>query len=153
MSHWDQIVRRHGPGVYATAWRVLGDTAETERVVQDVFRRAHEITELEGACRCEALLRRLTADAALHRLRRRPPSSGAAGRLRSALALLPAREAAAFVLRYFDALSLQEVAEALLLSRSAVTAYLDTARGRLEALLAPGPSSAGGWPSETAAAS
>ena len=145
MNNWDRIVRQHGPGVYATAWRILGDEAETESVVLEVFRQADEIVRAGGDSRREALLRRFVADAALERLRQRrslgAPESDAAGRLRRALARLPHPEAAVFALRYFDDLSTHQIAESLLLSRSAVTACLALARRGLEALLsqeAPG---------------
>src|SRR5262249_59009179 len=104
---------------------------------------AHEIAR-SGPVHCwEVLLRRLAANVALDRLRQRRPSEGrergAAGRLRSALARLPGREAAVFALRYFDDLSTREIAETLLLSRSTVKACLRLARGELEALLAQIP--------------
>jgi DNA-directed RNA polymerase specialized sigma24 family protein len=149
MNEWDRVVRQHGPGVCATAWRILGDAAETEGVVQEVFQQARKIARSGRVSRWDEVLRRLTAHAAIDRLRqRRTPDgreSGAAGRLRSALARLPCREAAAFALRYFDDLPIQEIAETLLLSRPTVATCLALARGRLEALLAqpPGAASAG----------
>jgi RNA polymerase sigma-70 factor (ECF subfamily) len=143
VNNWDRIIRQHGPLVYATAWRILGDAAETEGVVQGVFRRARAITGRDGPCRWAVLLRRLAADAALELLRQRRTFDGEAGRLRWALARLPGREAAVFALRYFDDLSTQEIAETLRLSRPAVTASLGLARGKLEALLAqPAPGAA-----------
>jgi DNA-directed RNA polymerase specialized sigma24 family protein len=142
VSSWDRIVRQHVPVVYTTAWRILGDAAETDGVVQEVFRRGREIARAD---RWEVVLRRLATTVALDRLRWRSPDDyprGAAGRLRSALARLPSQEAAVFALRYFDALSPQEIAETLQLSQPAVAGYLDRARGRLEAMLAQVPGAA-----------
>src|SRR5205807_1555313 len=93
-----------------------------EGVVEEVFRQAHEMGR-SGECRgWGVLLRRLTADAALNRLRHGGPSEGRgeADRLRSALARLPGREAAVFALRYFGDLSPEEIADTLRLSRYAV---------------------------------
>jgi len=142
VSQWDRIVRRHVPAVYATAWRILGDAAETDGVVQEVFRRAYEIARADCG---ESLLRRLAATVALDRLRWRSPDDyprGPAGRLRSALARLPRHEAAAFALRYFDGLPSAEIAETLQLSQAQVAGYLDLARRRLEASLAQVPGAA-----------
>jgi RNA polymerase sigma-70 factor (ECF subfamily) len=143
VNNWDQIVRQHAPVVCATAWRILGDVTEMEGVALEVFGEAHEIART-GPVHCwEVLLRRLAANAAIDRLRQRRPSEGrergTAGRLRSALARLPGREAAVFALRYFDDLSTREIAETLLLSRSTVKACLRLARDELEALLAQAP--------------
>jgi DNA-directed RNA polymerase specialized sigma24 family protein len=145
MNNWDRIVRQHGPGVCSTAWRILGDAAEMEGVVQEVFGEAREIARIGPVRGWATLLRRLAADAALARLRQRRPADGherqAAWR-RSAVARLPGREAAVFALRYFDDLSTQEIADTLLLSRATVTACLGLARSRLEALLAQAPTGA-----------
>jgi RNA polymerase sigma-70 factor (ECF subfamily) len=156
VTDWDRIVREHGPVVFATAWRILGHTADTEDVVQEVFLQAHQMAR-ETVVRCwEALLRRLAACRALDRLRQRrgtvpldglslattadSPEAVAmerelAGRLRLAIAQLPRREATVFCLRYFDDLSYEQIAEALQIRVGAVATALHKARARLESLL------------------
>jgi RNA polymerase sigma-70 factor (ECF subfamily) len=157
LTDWDRIVRDHGRTVFATAWRILGHTADTEDVVQEVFLQAHQMSQVE-AVRCwEALLRRLAACRALDRLRQRRmllplddlavPGAVAtepeavlmerelAERLRQALTQLPNREATVFCLRYFDDLSYEQIAESLGISAGAVATALHKARARLETLL------------------
>jgi RNA polymerase sigma-70 factor, ECF subfamily len=152
---WDRIVREHGPMVFATAWRILGQAADAEDVVQDVFM---EVQQISVRVRCwPALLHRLTTFRALDRLRQRKnnvpldglclfspngdPESQAVGRelaerLRQAIAQLPQREGSVFCLRYFDELSYDQIAENLAISRGAVAAALHKARSKLESLLA-----------------
>jgi RNA polymerase sigma-70 factor (ECF subfamily) len=152
---WDRIVREHGPMVYTTAWHILGQAADAEDVVQDVFM---EVQRIRVRVRCwPALLRRLTTFRALDRLRQRKstvsldslclfspngdPESQAIGRelvdrLRQAIAQLPQREGTVFCMRYFDELSYDQIAENLAVSRGAVAAALHKARAKLENLLA-----------------
>jgi len=156
VTDWDRLVREHGPVVFATAWRILGHSADTEDVVQEVFLQAHQM-QLTQEVRCwEALLRRLAACRALDRLRQRRatvPLDGLtlpvttedpeaiamerelAARLRASIARLPRREATVFCLRYFDDLSYEQIAEALQISPGAVATALHKARGKLESLL------------------
>jgi RNA polymerase sigma-70 factor (ECF subfamily) len=156
VTDWDDIVARHGPAVFATAWRILGHEADAEDVVQEAFLQAHQLAG-GRAVRCwGGLLRRLAACRALDRLRRRRPtlplaaepttpegngpeavavSRELAERLRQALAELPKREAEVFCLRYFDDLSYEQIAEALKITSGAVAVALHKARARLEALL------------------
>jgi RNA polymerase sigma-70 factor (ECF subfamily) len=152
---WEKIVREHGPMVFTTAWRILGQAADAEDVVQDVFM---EVQRVRVHVRCwPALLRRLTTFRALDRLRQRKstvsidglclfspngdPESHAIGReladrLRQAIAQLPQRESTVFCQRYFDELSYDQIAENLAISRGAVAAALHKARAKLESLLA-----------------
>lgn len=155
MTDWERIVREHGPMVFTTAWRILGQAADAEDVVQDVFM---EVQRVRVRVRCwPALLRRLTTFRALDRLRQRKsavsldglslfsrngdPESAAMGReladrLRQAIAQLPQRESTVFCLRFFDELSYEQIADHLAISRGAVAAALHKARAKLESLLA-----------------
>jgi RNA polymerase sigma-70 factor (ECF subfamily) len=166
VTDWDEIVRAHGPAVFATAWRILGHAADAEDVVQEAFLQAHQMRQA-GPVRCwPALLRRLAACRALDRLRQRRPTvpldglalaSAAegpedvaighelAGRLREALAHLPRREAAVFCLRYFDDLPYERIAEALHIQTNAVGVALHKARAKLEALLLEPAQEDGRW--------
>jgi RNA polymerase sigma-70 factor, ECF subfamily len=153
---WDGLVRDHGPAVFGTAWRILGQAADAEDVVQDVFLEAHRLHQRQPVRSWAGLLRRLAACRALDRLRQRRPSVPLDGlelshsrdgpeataigrelaqRLREALTQLPQREAAVFCLRYFEDLSYQEIADTLGIGSGAVAAALYKARGKLQALL------------------
>ena len=160
MTDWDGMVHQHGPMVFGTAWRILGHTADTEDVVQEVFLEAYRLRAAE-AVRCwPALLRRLAACRALDRLRQRrtvlslnglsvagnghDPEAAAIGkelaeRLRQAVAELPPREAEIFCLRYFEDLPNHRIAEILSIQPGTVGVALHKARARLEALLTEAP--------------
>lgn len=156
VTDWDCIVRNYGPLVFATAWRILGHTADTEDIVQEVFLQVHQMQRTETVRHWPGLLRRLAACRALDRLRQRRttvslnglaltdreegPEAAAiehelAERLRRAIAQLPDREAAVFCLRYFDDLSYQEIAESLHIRTGAVASALHKARLKLETML------------------
>jgi RNA polymerase sigma-70 factor, ECF subfamily len=159
VTDWDRIVSAHGPTVFATAFRILGNAADAEDVVQDVFLQAYGLRPEVTVRSWPGLLRRLAAHRALDRLRRRRPleplgdlpcqrdgpfdtvvGNELAERLRDALAALPAREAAVFCLRYFNDLSYGQIAEALRITTGAVAQALHKARSRLETqLLEPVP--------------
>jgi RNA polymerase sigma-70 factor (ECF subfamily) len=152
---WDRIVSAYGPMVFAAAYRILGHTADTEDVVQDVFLQAYRMQAEAPIRNWPGLLRRLAACRALDRLRRRravasleadvpedqagPPEVAVgnelAERLRDALSLLPPREGTVFCLRYFEDLTYSQIAEVLQISGSAVAVALHKARSRLETLL------------------
>jgi RNA polymerase sigma factor (sigma-70 family) len=105
------------------AFLIVGSRADAEDVAQDAFARIH----LRGdrVVRPGAYLRRCVVNGALDVLRRRKladrvrslraeDSTGlGADELSDALAALPDRQRAALVLRYYQGLSEQEVAEAL----------------------------------------
>lgn len=153
MTDWERIVREHGPMVFTTAFRILGQAADAEDVVQDVFM---EVQRVRVRVRSwPALLRRVATFRSLDRLRQRKinvgldglclfssngdPESNAmarelAQRLRQAIAQLPEREATVCCLRFFDELSYDQIAEHLAISRGAVAAALHKARAKLECL-------------------
>jgi RNA polymerase sigma-70 factor (ECF subfamily) len=156
VTDWDKIVGRHGPGVFAAAWRILGHVADTEDVVQEVFLQAHQMQKAGPVLSWSGLLRRLATCRALDRLRQRRPTvplddltparngdgpeaiameRELADRLRQALAHLPPREGEVFCLRYFDDLSYEQIADALGTTPGAVAVALHKARARLETLL------------------
>jgi RNA polymerase sigma-70 factor (ECF subfamily) len=156
VTDWDRVVREHGPLVFGTAWRILGNAADAEDVVQEVFLQVSQMERAQPVRFWPALLRRLAACRALDRLRQRRPTvpldgldlAGAtnngpeeeaagrelAGRLRRAVAGLPAREAEVFCLRYFEDLSYRDIADALGIRTGAVAVALHKARSRLESL-------------------
>ncbi len=70
-TDWDRIVREHGSMVYGTAWRILGNAADAEDVVQDVFLQIHQLQQSHPVRYWVALLRRLASCRALDRLRQR----------------------------------------------------------------------------------
>jgi RNA polymerase sigma-70 factor (ECF subfamily) len=162
MPDWDEIVRRDGPAVWRTAYRLLNNAADADECFQEVFVAALEVARREQVKNWRALLLRLAAARAVDRLRERcrrrsrqqtadwnelagnepQPSQGAedaelAQRLRDALAQIPAQQAEVFCLHSLEGWSYQEIAEQLSLTLNTVGVLLHRARKRLRELLAP----------------
>lgn len=156
MSDWDRIVREHGPLVYATAKRILGNAADAEDVSQEVLAEAFRMMQTRPLRLEAGLLRRLATCRAVDRLRLRRNIQPLAGiavrdfspgpaeaamarelaeRLRQALGQLPPREAEVFALRYFEDQSNQQIADSLEMQPNAVAQALHKARAKLETLL------------------
>jgi RNA polymerase sigma-70 factor, ECF subfamily len=162
MTDWSEIVRRDGPLVWRTAWRLLGCDADAADCFQRTFLEAIDLARRETVRSWPALLQRLATARALDQLRvrrrhrnrsepdspvselpgRNPgPSQQAeaaelAARLREALAKLPARQAEVFCLCTVDGLSYAEAAERLGLEPGGVGALLHRARKELRWRLA-----------------
>ena len=162
MPDWEEIVRRDGPAVWRTAYRLLNNPADADECFQEAFVAALEVSRREPVGNWRALLLRLAAARAVDRLRERcrrrsreqatdwnalagnepSPSQGAeeaelAQRLRDALAQIPAQQAEVFCLHGLEGWSYQEIAEQLSLSINTVGVLLHRARKRLRELLAP----------------
>ena len=159
---FDQIVERYGPRVIALAARLVGWSKGADDVAQDVFlavlRKGKHFrgqsrlwTWLAAMTvnRCRSLRRRrwltsrvLGAIAAAREKQtepvdRRSERDETAAGIRAAVARLPATYREVIVLRYFEELSLDEMAQILSLRRNAVEVRLSRARKRLEPLLGP----------------
>ncbi|OAI40404.1 hypothetical protein AYO40_04755 [Planctomycetaceae bacterium SCGC AG-212-D15] len=161
MIDWQAIVREHGPAVWRTAYRVVGNRADTEECFQEAFLGAVQIARGQHVKNWRALLQRLAASRAIDRLRQRyrqehfegavefgqfrdpaPPPCQAAEdkelseRLRRLLVQLPSKQAEAFCLHCLDECSYQEIGEQMGVSVNAVGVLLYRARERLRELLA-----------------
>jgi RNA polymerase sigma-70 factor (ECF subfamily) len=150
-SRWDRLVQKYGPLVFGTAWRILGQSADAEDVVQDVFFEAHQLQRKPADDGWGGLLYRMATFRSLDKLRQRKatvsldsaelpganagPEDEAIGhelekRLRQALTALSDREAGVFCLKYFEQLSNSEIGAALGISDGAVRVALHKARAR-----------------------
>ena len=153
MTDWKEVVDTCGPMVICISWRILGNSADVEDNIQDVFLEACRIHERTTIRHWRGLLRRLATLGALAKRRQRrhhvslgevlpldvktpAPEETAIRReletkLRDAVAALPEREGATFALRYFENLELPEIARCLGVSYSAAGAALSRARAKL----------------------
>ncbi|MDQ8757864.1 RNA polymerase sigma factor [Sphingosinicella sp. LHD-64] len=154
-----QLTERHTPLVHALAWRLLGDAAEAEDVVQEAFVKlwvnAKGWTPTGGGL--GGWLRRVATNACLDRLRRRrfvsdeaaperadeAPTADAmidAERRRAAVTAaiqaLPDRQRAAIVLTYHEGVSNAEAAAILGVGVKAFESLLVRARQALTRALA-----------------
>jgi RNA polymerase sigma-70 factor (ECF subfamily) len=155
---WNTIVREHGPAVFRSAWRILGQAADAEDVTQEVFMEAYRLQRRQTVRSWAGLLRRLAVCRALDRVRRRRPilsidglslaasnaspeldavAAELAERLPDAISRLPEREGEVFCLRYFEDFSNQQIGEVLDMQTGAVAVALHKARVKLEGLLQP----------------
>ena len=141
---WQMIVREHGPPAYETAWRILGNAADTDDAVQEAMLDAVQLARKRTIDNWGGMLRRLAACRALDLLRKRRPRNleiephaplvsqpeavavrnELAAQLRASLAELAPREAEVFSLRYSGDLSNSEIAAMLDLQTGAVAVAL-----------------------------
>ena len=159
MIDWEGILRRDGPSVWRTAWRVLGNRADADECFQEAFVAALEYSRTHEVGHWRGLLQRIATTRAIDRLRRRAsrqgreaalqddhPSSSRmpdedmesaelSARLRTALARLPDGQAETFCLFHIEGWSYREIAECLSISTDVVGVRLQRAKRRLRELL------------------
>lgn len=146
----DEMFREHHAMVFRTAYRITGNAADAEDVLQTVFLRiARRNDPSEAIERPENYLRRSAVHAALDLVRARRtgaqvdlerlPASGSRpdegdlrDLLRRALSELPERSAEVFTLRFFEGLTNPEIAKALNISSITVAVTLHRARKILQ---------------------
>jgi RNA polymerase sigma-70 factor, ECF subfamily len=137
---------------YRTALRIVGQAADAEDVVQDVFLEVHRLWQTRDVTNWEAVLRSLATRRAIDLLRRskdeeslqQPITDHRAApedliheqelqaQVRRALARLPRQQAEVFALHFLEQQSHQEIAAALKISAHAVAVALHKARAKLE---------------------
>ncbi|MBO9555447.1 sigma-70 family RNA polymerase sigma factor [Cellulomonas sp.] len=154
-----RLVTDRGSALVAYAHLLTGDLHSAQDLVQDALvnafsrRRPHTVDSTEAYVRrvilnayLDVWRRRRRLDAVAHLLE--VPADGhdrhteAADRadVAAALTTLSPRERACVVLRFYDDLTLPEIAHRLGVSDGAVKRYLSDARRKLEPLLGPQPS-------------
>jgi RNA polymerase sigma-70 factor (ECF subfamily) len=172
---FDEIVRRYQRRVYATALRIVRRHDLADDVTQEAFLRAHRaLASFDRERPFGPWICRIAANLAINHVRSpesreealeegehgrspAPASDGplaavleqeASRVLEEAVGHLPAEQRAVFVLRTYDDLSYNEIAEALGLSVGTVMSRLSRAReklrGALAGYLAPAVGRAGG---------
>lgn len=150
---FEALYRRFRPLVFSAAHRITGDAHEAEDVVQETFLEVHEaLPRWRPEARVSTWIWRIAVNKALDERRRakRRPVTGevpepaveaargdatVAERIREAVAGLPARERAVFVLRHYQEMPLAEVAEVLDVAVGTVKAALHHALAKLSARL------------------
>jgi len=174
---FDEIVRRYQHRVYATALRIVRRHDLADDVTQEAFLRAHRaLASYDRDRPFGPWICRIARNLAINHVRSpeareealdeaafdrfpAPASDGpldaaleqeARSMLEEAIGRLPAEQRAVFVLRAFEDLSYNEIAEALDLSVGTVMSRLSRAREKLRGALAgylgPGIDRAGGAP-------
>ena len=62
------VVHQYGPMVFGTAWRILGQPADAEDVVQDVFLEVHRSRKLRATNEWAGLLKRIDREKTVHNI-------------------------------------------------------------------------------------
>lgn len=162
MTDWSDVVQRHGPAVWATAWRLLGDHADASDCFQETFVAAVKLSRRQQVKNWPALLKRIATARALDRLRQRTSAAARhdpsfdpvtlpvvadptqnieatelAERLKEALTDLPAHQAEAFCLHVLEDLSYDAIAEQMNVKVNHVGVLIHRARAKLRELLDP----------------
>ena len=152
------FVARHLNRLHGLAFRMLGNRADAEDVVQDVFMRVwkHAGRWEFGRARFDTWMYRVTVNLCYDRLRRRreivtdtPPeradetpdaaqkihATQVAARVRKALDALPERQRTAIMLCHYEDMSNIEAAEILEVSVEAMESLLSRGRRKLRTLM------------------
>jgi len=155
---WQRIVKKHGPLIWQTAYRLLGNHTDTADCFQETFVSALQFSQRQPVRNFPAFLARLATARAIDRLRQRlhQPLSNAedadwvaiqsanpgpvqqaqqhelAAKLRKALAQLPPQEAQVFCLRFLNNMSYRQIAKQLGIKTNAAGVLLYRARAKLK---------------------
>lgn len=159
---WQVVVNDHGPAVWQTAYRLLGNHADAADCFQETFVNALEISRRQEVRNIAGLLVQLATTRAIDRLRQknrqehRQADAAAwdevlsheagpldcvqtgelAEHLRQAISYLPPQEGKVFCLRYLSEMSYRQIARELNVNLSVVGVSLYRARARLREALA-----------------
>lgn len=162
---WQGIVKKHGPLIWQTAFRLLGNHADAADCFQEAFVSALEFSRRQRVRNFPALLARLATARAIDRLRQRlhqplpntedtdwvaiqsanpGPVQQAqqhelAAKLRKALAHLPPQEAQVFCLRFLNNMSYRQIAKELDIKTNTAGVLLHRARVKLREYFAYSP--------------
>ncbi|MHC4461177.1 MAG: RNA polymerase sigma factor [Planctomycetota bacterium] len=158
---WQLIVKKHGPAVWYTAYKLVGNSADAADCFQETFVSALEVSRRQRVRSFSALLVRLATVRAIDRLRQRSrqPRLGTdaadvavvvcnnpgpfqevqrrelAGKLREALGRLPPQEAEVFSLRYLSDMSYRQIGKELGIKTNTAGVMLHRARTKLRELM------------------
>ncbi len=162
---WQVIVKKYGPLVWQTAYRLLANRTDAADCFQETFVSALEFSRRQHVRNFPALLSWLATARAIDRLRQRlhqplanikdadwvtiqsanpGPVQQAqqhelAARLRKALAQLPSQEAQVFCLRYLNNMSYRQIAKELDIKTNTAGVLLHRARAKLREYFASSP--------------
>lgn len=160
MPAWEDtlsaLVRERGPALVGYAYLLCGDRRQAEDLVQDALVKTFARGSAGAPRSAEAYVRRAILTTYIDGFRRRRrweavrhlfrPDDDAVGPevhvtdrldLLTALEALSPRQRACIVLRYYQDLTVPQIADALALSTGAVKRYLSDAVRRLEEILGP----------------
>ncbi|MCK5226223.1 MAG: sigma-70 family RNA polymerase sigma factor [Planctomycetes bacterium] len=164
---WQSIINKHGPVVWRTAYRLLGNYADSADCFQETFISALEIRRNGHIHNFKALLTHLATVRAIDKLRHRfyrsknrinmdvadlddiaggqpapeqkLQSQELSEKLRQSLSQLQPQEAEIFCMRYLDNFSYRRIGKQLKINTNTVGVLLHRARVKLKILLEESP--------------
>jgi len=158
MAAFEQLIRRHQSPAWSLAYRFIGDPVEAEDIVQKAFMNIYEAaSRYRPTAKFRTYLFLIVANLCRnHRSKRREqptdnlpqitdPSASAdqlvlenerSAAIRRVLEALPANQRLVVLLRYFEELRYEEIAEVMWTSEKAVDSLLQRARRSLQSHLA-----------------
>ena len=164
---WQSIINKHGPVVWRTAYRLLGNYADSADCFQETFISALEIRRNGHIHNFKALLTHLATVRAIDKLRHRfyrssncvnmdsadlddiaggqpapeqkLQSQELSEKLRQSLSQLRSQEAEVFCLRYLDDFSYRRIGKQLKIKTNTIGVLLHRARVKLKILLEESP--------------
>jgi RNA polymerase sigma-70 factor (ECF subfamily) len=154
---WQVIIKKHGPAVWQTAYRLLGNREDAADCYQETFVSALDFCRHQRVRNFSGLLARLATTRAIDQLRRRfrraqsetdfedcsaeqsqnpSPSQHAQQKeltamLRKSLSELPPQESQVFCLRYLNDMSYRQIAHELNINTNTAGVLLHRARAKL----------------------
>jgi RNA polymerase sigma-70 factor, ECF subfamily len=159
LAAFDELVRRNQKTAWALAWRVLGDAAEAEDVVQEAFLKIFKAaSRYRPTARFRTYLYAVVTRLCLDRSQKKRPeytddlpdvpdggrgpetvlvTSELSEAVRRCLQGLPTNQRIAISLRHYDGLTYDEISEVLRVSPKAVDSLLQRARAALRECLTP----------------
>jgi len=156
---FDVIVERHRRGVYQLCYRFVGNHEDASDLSQEVFLRAYRgLRGFRGQASLSTWLHRIAVNVSLNRVSSKAPANEPiderehedthaesaserllrterAAQVRAAIARLPRKQRATLILRMYQEMSHQEIADTLGSSVGAVKANFFHALGNLKKLL------------------
>ena len=159
---WSLILKRDGPAVWRTGFRILGNSDDTDECFQEAVMNAIEVNKRQSVHNWRAMLQRLIATRAIDRLRQRyrqralvstiteldglpnrqaPPSqlfddAELQQGLRNALTQIPDNQATAFCLCCLEGWTYRDCGTEMHLTTDAIGVLIQRARKKLQAILA-----------------
>jgi RNA polymerase sigma factor (sigma-70 family) len=157
MTDWAEIIEEHGPSVWQSAYRLLGNPTEAGECFSETFLRAVKASRHRRLENFSVMLVCLATARAIRRLRGRFHRAGSGagavdlvyvpsdelerteqvqprelvGQLQKALGRLPLQEAEIFCLRYLNGLSCRQIGRELGIKSKTTGVLLNRARRRL----------------------
>ena len=157
MIDWQAVIKKHGPAVWQTVYRLLNNHADAADCFQETFVCALQVSQRQRVRSFPALLVRLATSRAIDRLRQRLRQSRSkadladwanvpsdnpgplqeaqqqelVARLRKLLSQLPAQEAQVLCLRYLNEMRYRQIAQELGIKTKMVGVLLHRARAKL----------------------